>query len=172
MLPESAENTELNAEEASLVDRRSYYRARLGNSLLRVRAWRIAPGTPLGHAPMPSQEVRFSVHNVCIGGLGIVLANATAQPPLTLTDRLRIEVFYDQDSILIEGRLRTPDAAQREPYSRTGIRFDGHSSNLGYQKARFWMSKVMGRVQREELKARRSAEEQAKDAGNIPLQFP
>jgi hypothetical protein len=172
MLPETAENAQMNAEEATVVDRRCYYRARLGNSLLRVRAWRIAPGTPLGHVPMPSQEIRFTVHNVCVGGLGILLANGTSQPPLSMTDRLRIEVIYDQDTILIEGRLRTHDVGQPEPYPRTGIRFDGNSSNLGYQRARYWMSKIMGRVQREEIRALRSAAEQAKAACNTPVSIP
>jgi hypothetical protein len=118
---------------------------------------------------MPSQEIRFTVTNVGAGGLGIILASGNPQSFFSATDRLRIEIICDEDSTLIEGRLRMADAGQLEPILRSGIRFDGNQSNLGYQKARFWLSKVMGRVQREELKARRSAEEQAKDACAVAI---
>jgi hypothetical protein len=161
MPPETGINTQVKSTLAPLADRRSFYRARLADSHLRVRAWRIARGTPLSHVPMPSQEVRVAVHNICIGGLGIILTGETSQPPLALTDRLRLEVMYEQISVLVEGRLRTPDAIQQDSFIRTGIRFDGNVSNFGYHKAQFWLSKIMGLAQREELKARRSAEEQA-----------
>jgi hypothetical protein len=162
MLPEPLENEELIPVESPPGDRRCFYRARLGNSLLRVRAWKIAPGTPLHHTPMPSQEVRFTVHNFGVGGLGITLANAEAQTALSLTDRLRLEVVYNDINVLVEGRLRTADVSQPRPYLRTGIRFDGNASNLGYQKARFWLSKITGSVQREEIREKRAAQEQAK----------
>jgi hypothetical protein len=160
-------STQLEPIKEELVDRRGCYRARLANSLLRVRAWRIAPGTPLSHTPMPSQEVRFTVQNIALGGLGISLAPIpNSQPPLTSSDRLRLELVYDQINVLVEGRIRAPDAGQKGPFDRTGIRFDGNQSNHGYHKAVFWLSKIMGYVQREELKARRMAEEQAKLASD------
>jgi hypothetical protein len=162
MSPEALENEELIPVESAPGDRRCFYRAQLGNSLLRVRAWKIPPGTPLHQTPMPSQEVRFSVHNIGVGGLGIAFANAAAQAALTPTDRLRLELVYNEINVLVEGRLRAPDTRQPRPYLRTGIRFDGNASNLGYQKARFWLSKIMGSVQREEIKQKRAAAEQAK----------
>jgi len=134
----------------------------VGDSLLQVRAWKIPPGTPLAHRPMPSQEIQIIVRNIGVGGLGITLACDSSEPPAALTDRLRLLVTHGQTEVLIEGRLRAPDANQAEHFVQTGIRFEGNQSNFGYQIARSAIFAIVGSVQREGLRARRIAEQLAK----------
>jgi hypothetical protein len=146
-----------------LEDRRCFYRARLLPRQLAVRAWKIAPGTPLAHSPKPSQAFQIIVENIGVGGLGIILPDKAVQESLTPTDRLRIKVVYEQITVLAEGRLRTPDAVQTSSELRTGIRFDGNPSNIGFHKARFSLSTIMGLVQREEIKARQTVDQPPDD---------
>jgi hypothetical protein len=138
-------------------ERRSYYRATVPvDSILRVRLWKIAPGTPLGHAPKPSQELKLTVRNICIGGLGITVHAKNGQPPpIDRKERLRLEVKYGEIELLVEGRLRnTMPPSETDGTIITGLQFHGRQGNLDFQKAQFGLSTIVGSIQREEIKYR------------------
>jgi hypothetical protein len=158
MQPETAVDPQHAAVLPPSIDRRCCYRAQLLASRLEVRAWKIPPGTPLAHSPMPSQAIPIIARNIGTAGLGIILRDEAGQQ-LTVTDRLRIELIYDKVEVLVEGRLRTPDTLQQPFELSTGIRFDGNISNIGFHKAQSWLSSIMGLVQREEIKAKQAVEQ-------------
>jgi hypothetical protein len=135
-------------------DRRRFYRAGiLPLSALRVRIWKIPYGVSLKTRPMPSQELRIDARQLCIGGLTIALDT----PEVTTRDRLRIEILYRDQVALVEGRLRAaPPGAEVAPEScQTGVVFHGRETDIAFRASRSCISKIVGYVQREELRHRR-----------------
>lgn len=150
MLSEPSPNESGNTL-SSRSDRRECYRAKIGASQLRVRIWKIAPGTSLNIVPKPSQELFATVCNIGLGGLGISGLRGRGDTVVRMTDRLRIEISFGTVSVLVEGKLREPPP---QDGALTGIRFAGNKSNYAYHKARSTLSTIMGLVQREGLVAR------------------
>ena len=180
-------------------DRRQFYRASVvARSALRVRVWRLAPGVPLRQRPMPSQELRVGVRQVCVGGLTVEAPRADERlASVRETDRLRIEITFADRVALVEGRFRgkvvvppveqpagsevssdnaaTADVAPSAAPLRTGVVFQGREADVAYREARAALGNIVGCVQREELRERRRMEREAqrlKDQGTMPPTAP
>ena len=127
------------------------------DSGLQVRAWKIAPGTPLSHRPMPSQELKLRVREVSEGGLTITLpspAQATLKPPTVgPDDRLRIEIRQGTIELLIEGRLRAkPGQSKPDGTVETGIQFVNRQGDPAVSI----LQTVVGILRRADIRAARA----------------
>lgn len=129
-------------------ERRRNFRARLvANYELAVRIWKIEPRVPLDARPMPSKELKVLVTELSIGGLSITIPAGGCGPQVNATDRIRIELKWRAGELLLEGRLRTIEIAQKEDGSVvTGIIF---------RKGDRQLNLLVGALQRAELRLRR-----------------
>jgi hypothetical protein len=129
----------------------------------------MAPGVPLRQRPMPSQELRVGVRQVCVGGLTVEAPKVDERlARVRETDRLRIEVAYADKVTLVEGRFRGKlgagaDAAADAAAAalRTGVVFQGREADVAYREARTALANIVACVQREELRERRRTQVQA-----------
>src|SRR4051812_32450684 len=93
-------------EQVKSIQRRANYRVPV-NTDFKVRIWRIPVGAYIGDRPMAAQEVPGELVDISIGGIGVRLRGRNGQPPkVSPEDRLRIELTYTEQSLLVEGRLR------------------------------------------------------------------
>lgn len=141
-------------------ERRRHFRVSVPEaSQLRVRVWRLPLGVPLSARPMPSQLLPVEVRQVSAEGMTIALRGKDGQPPrVTATDRLRVEVQYADRTALVEARLREP--ADRPTDDRSfpaGLRLHGRPTHHAHREALATIATIVGHVQRESLRARRTA---------------
>jgi hypothetical protein len=142
------------------IQRRQHFRVRLcEDSLLRVRVWKLAPGTPLAAKPMPSQELKVQVREAGIGGLSVIVLGKEGQlPSVEMRERLRIEMQYGEEEALIEGRLRLPDVLPADDGSfMAGIQFITRLNDRAGFKAKARITAILGLLQREGLRFRSQA---------------
>ena len=141
-------------------ERRRHYRIRVpAGSPLQVRVWRLAPGVPLAHRPMPSQLLAVETRQLSGEGLTICLRGKNGEPPrVNATDRLRIEVQYADRAALLEGRLREPDSRPADDAAfPAGIRVHGRPADHAHREALSALAAIVAALQREELRARTRA---------------
>jgi hypothetical protein len=141
-------------------ERRRHYRVSVpAGSALQVRVWRLAPGVPLTHRPMPSQILAVETRQVSGEGLTISLRGKGGEPPrVTATDRLRIEIQYEDRTALLEGRLREPESRPADDAAfPAGIRIHGRPTDHAHREALSALAAIVGKLQREELRARTQA---------------
>jgi hypothetical protein len=142
------------------IERRRHFRVTVPDgSQLRVRVWRLAPGVPLAQRPMPSQLVPIDVRQVSAEGMTIALRGKDGHPaPVTATDRLRVEVQYADRTALVEARLRTPaDRPADDTPFPAGLCLHGRPTDHAHREALADITAIVGHLQREALRARRSA---------------
>jgi hypothetical protein len=125
----------------------------VGPADLAVRFWRIEPRVTLLARPLPSQEVRILIKEVSIAGLTVLILPDRERGgalPVDDSDRLRVEIKFGQDELLLEGRLRTLNLANLpDGFIQTGIAFRKPDSRLGA---------LVGSLQRNELRLKRGIE--------------
>ena len=138
------------------VQRRGEYRVRIApENKLTVNCWIISRHADLKVRPLPSQRLKLEVHNMSMGGAGVTLIGVNGRPPLiTRDDRLRVEIRLDNVEMLVEGRLRLPDATTTDRL-RTGIRFFFFDDGLDERLKRSQLTKIIGRLQIEQVKTMR-----------------
>lgn len=142
--------------EIKAVQRRSSYRVRVSpDSELSARCWRMSRRARLQDRPTNAQQLTMQVCDISLGGIGVLFFGADNQDPkVTCEDRLRVELAYGDAQLLIEGRMRKPDATK--PGSiRTGIRFVFLQEGIRDRKALSQLTRIVSQLQREEARHRR-----------------
>jgi len=140
--------------EVKAVQRRNNYRAQiLPESGLTLDCWIITRHADLKERPLPSQRVKLEVRDISLGGAGVILQPVPGKPaPITVEDRLRIQVKLNGLELLVEGRVRTPDSVA-VGVIRTGIRFyfldDGVDERLKVSQ----LAKIIAQLELKQVKA-------------------
>jgi c-di-GMP-binding flagellar brake protein YcgR len=148
-------------EKIHAIQRRNNYRVRvLQDSELRVRVWRIPEHFILRDRPTAALELSVQVRDVSIGGLGLRLLPKNDEPPKVLPDeRLRLELrFRDDEPLILEGRMRYaggPRSADDDSPVRGGVQFKKLEDNLEGRQALAALTKIVGELQREEVRRAR-----------------
>jgi c-di-GMP-binding flagellar brake protein YcgR len=138
------------------MQRRSNYRVHTGaDSGLTVRMWRIPDHAYLKDQPPASTQVPFNLCDLSIGGMGVILGQASVK--LATEQRLRIEICPEgQEPLVLEGRLKysragvTPGAG-----TRAGVQFKKLENDLDGRQALMKLTRIVGDLQREEVRRMR-----------------
>jgi c-di-GMP-binding flagellar brake protein YcgR len=143
--------------EVKAIQRRNNYRVRIpAGTELSLRVWRIAEQAFLGDRPMAAQEVACELRDISIGGVGVVFVGRESEPAKVSTeDRLRVELSHPAGKILLEGRMRYPVEPLKAKQSRAGVQFKALESNLGGRQVVAQLTRIVGELQREEVRRMR-----------------
>jgi c-di-GMP-binding flagellar brake protein YcgR len=148
-------------EKIHAIQRRNNYRVRvLKDSELRARVWRIPEHFHLRDRPTSALELSVQLRDVSTGGLGLLLLPKDNQPPKVLPDeRLRVELrFREEDPLILEGRMRYAGGLRSADDSspvRGGVQFKKLEDNLEGRQTLAMLTKIVGELQREEVRRAR-----------------
>jgi c-di-GMP-binding flagellar brake protein YcgR len=139
------------------IQRRSNYRVRAFTDCeLAARIWRIAPRVYIGDRPMASQEVKVTLRDLSVGGMGVMLHGEDGKPPkITTEDRLRVELRHRDAVLLIEARMRNPAGPQPPGALNTGIQFNDMGADIEGRQKVAQLTRIVGEMQREEVRKAR-----------------
>jgi c-di-GMP-binding flagellar brake protein YcgR len=161
-------NAQTNAEavlmarpvEVKSVQRRNDYRVRIaGDSVeIKLRLWRISEQAVVRDRPMAAQELPVSLRDLSLGGMGVVFNPRADGQPLKLVadERLRVELRFGEQELLLEGRLRhLPSANDLKQAARAGVQFKKLEGDLQGRQALAMLTRIVGTLQREEVRRMR-----------------
>ncbi len=145
-----------NAPQGTDPQRRLHYRVSVvPTSSLQVKIWKIPQANGLAQRPLPSQELKVAVRQICAGGLSVSVLSKDGQlPSISTIDRLRIEMRCGSELVLVEGRFREPHATE-DSTIHTGIFILPRQVDKAAQFTR--LPAIIGIVQQEELRYLRQA---------------
>lgn len=137
--------------------RRNNYRVGVpeGSDLV-SRIWRISEHHVLRDRPMASLEIPHQITDLSAGGMGVRLLPRGDEPvKATCDERLRVEVTYQSETIIVEGRLRLPNGFDPQGKCRAGIAFKKLESDLEGRQAIALLTRIAGDLQRDEVRQRK-----------------
>jgi c-di-GMP-binding flagellar brake protein YcgR len=146
------------AKEIKAVQRRSAYRVQVPqDSDLIVRVLKITEHAHVNDRPPPSQQVNLTVHDISIGGLGVLVEQTDAEHKLISGQRLRVELTYNEAEIVLDARLRCgPDSDKKAMHA--GVVFKKLESDVEGRQKLASITKIVGELSRAEVRRmRRSA---------------
>jgi c-di-GMP-binding flagellar brake protein YcgR len=144
-------------ENIKAIQRRNYYRVAITKEAeLLVRIWRIPEHAYLKDRPLAAAELSVQPRDLSIGGMGVTFLPKNNEPPKVLPgERLRIQLSYNGDDMIIEGRmLHSNTPAKVEPI-RAGIQFKKLQNDLEGRQMLAMLTKIVGQLQREEVRRMR-----------------
>lgn len=138
------------------IQRRSSYRVRVSTETeLKARCWRLARRARLQDKPLAVAELPLEVRDISLGGLGVNFLGTRDQPPrVACEDRLRVELRYRENHLLLEGRMRKPDSIANGCI-RAGVRFVFLQEGIRDRKSLAQLTRIVGQLQREEARLRK-----------------
>jgi hypothetical protein len=144
-------------QEIHMTQRRSNYRVRLSEeSELSVRVWRINATARLKDRPYAHMEIRNTIRDISLGGVGLNLIGQDGQPPkICDQDRLRIQINYRVFNIVVEGQARHLAKTDDPSVLRAGIQFAAMDKDIEGRQALAVLTKIVGEMQREEIRRHR-----------------
>jgi hypothetical protein len=139
------------------VQRRNNYRVRVPEgSPFNVRVWKIADHAILRDRPLASQLINVKARDLSVGGLGVTLQPDPSEPrSLCSSQRLRIELKFEEIELILEGVLRIANADPSASAARAGIQFKKLENDLAGRQAMAAVTRIVGEFQREEVRRSR-----------------
>jgi c-di-GMP-binding flagellar brake protein YcgR len=127
-----------------------------------LRVWRLGPHDDLKTEPMAATEVKAEIRDLSMGGVGVRLIGQDGQlPKICLEDRLRLELKYEGQAMILEGWMRTPNTEPLVDEIVTGIQFKKLQDDLEGRQKLAQLVRIVGELQRKELRMARK--------GSIPV---
>jgi hypothetical protein len=136
----------------ALQRRNSYRVAVLTGSDLQVRIWSIAERAQLTDRPLVAQEVKVTPRDISMGGIGITLACTDATRRLVANQRLRVQITFLDQELLMEARLRTRPVPPGAAEMRAGIIFKKLEQDVVGRRNLATLTRIIGQLQREEIR--------------------
>jgi hypothetical protein len=123
---------------------------------LEAKVWRIAVTASLEERPVKAQELTVKLRDISNGGIGVVITGQDGQPPkVTVEDRLRIELVYGEERVILEGRMRPPFGSPPPGTLFAGICFKELEGNFDGRRKMTQLTRITGEMQREEMRRAR-----------------
>jgi hypothetical protein len=120
-----------------------------------LRVWRLAPRDYLNAQPPAAAEVKTVIHDLSAGGVGVTFSGKDGQPPkICMEDRLRLELKYNGQPLILEGRMRAPTITPEQNKIVTGIAFKKLQENLEGRQKLAHLVRIVGELQRAERRQR------------------
>lgn len=145
--------------EVQIVQRRSTYRATLAEPAdVRVKVWRIEKEASLTDTPSPGSELNIDVRDFSESGIGGVWKRRAGESPLLPSDqRLRVDIITPAGTTHIDAFVRFLAGLPDPDYRRIGIQFMLNANNLPDRTKMSALGRIMGQLQRAELKRLKTA---------------
>jgi len=140
--------------EIKAAQKRSDYRVEIvPDSDISIRVWRLAAQDYLKQQPSATKEVTAEIRDLSTGGVGVKLIGKDGAPPIISTDdRLRVLLKCNDQSLIIEGRMRPPIGTQKGDAIITGIQFKKLENDLEGRQTLNLLTRLVGEFQREEMR--------------------
>jgi c-di-GMP-binding flagellar brake protein YcgR len=147
----------VNPAKIKTVQRRMHYRIRTYDGCgLSAQIWRISATARLGDRPVKAQQLNVNLRDISVGGIGVVFTGEEGKPPKVSTeDRLRIELRYGEEVVLVEGRMRAPFGPQPDNALSVGICFKEMEKDIEGRRMLTQLTRITGELQREEMRRTR-----------------
>jgi c-di-GMP-binding flagellar brake protein YcgR len=143
------------------LQRRGSYRVRiLEEDAVSIKLWRIGDKAFLRDKPTASSQIKATLRDVSVGGVGILLAPLPSTGVKLVTgQRLRILLAFPQEELLLEGRLRCEGTGGMGSSIPTpaGIQFSKLDQDLVGRQTATALTRLVGELQRKELRRLRLA---------------
>src|SRR5262249_2635788 len=127
------------------VQRRAAYRVTIGReSNVTMRAWRLAPAEYVKAQPPTTRELPIELKNLGAGGAGVRFRPINSSPPIiAVNERLRIQIIWGDEKLVIEGSLRGATHAQPDGSVCTGIQFKKLDNDLEGRKTNSSLARIV-----------------------------
>jgi hypothetical protein len=137
--------------------KRSDYRVEIPpDGEISVRVWRIGDQELLNQTPSAAKEVIAKIRDLSTGGVGVKFVGADGQKPkVCVDDRLRVALTYNNEIMLLEGKMRPPSVAPTGDTISTGIKFKLKEDSLEGRKTHARLVGIVGELQRQEIRMSR-----------------
>jgi c-di-GMP-binding flagellar brake protein YcgR len=144
-------------QDLKSLQRRADYRVDIpGSCPITINVWRIGEKANCRALPLTNQEVKAELRNLSTGGAGVRLVGQDDRPPkISTEDRLRVQIGFRENLLILEGRMRNPAAAPTDNVVFTGIQFKKLEDDLEGRRTIAQLTRIVGELQREELRRMR-----------------
>jgi c-di-GMP-binding flagellar brake protein YcgR len=152
-------------DEVKAVQRRNHYRVRVREEDgLQVHVWRLGEQAQLCDRPVRGAELEARLHDLSVGGVGLVLLPKDGQSPKVLAgERVAMLLRTDAgENLLIEGRMRLAAPSEVRPDEapspvRAGVHFQKLDEAVEGRRTLQALTKIVGALQTQELRRQRLA---------------
>jgi hypothetical protein len=144
-------------ENIKAIQRRNNYRVAIAKGTeLSVRVWRVPEHAYLKDRPLAAAELSVQARDLSIGGMGVTLLPKNNEPPKVVSgERLRIQLTYNGEEMLVEGRMLHFKPSDKPEPIRGGIQFKKLEHDLAGRQTLASLTKIVGELQREEVRRMR-----------------
>jgi c-di-GMP-binding flagellar brake protein YcgR len=144
-------------EKVQTLQRRAHYRAKVPPEYkIKIRVWRIPEHAYIKAPVLSTQEVTCELNDICVGGLGARFIGKDGKPPkISTADRLRVQLTFGEDALILEGRMRDPIGAPGSDSIVAGISFKKLENDIEGRRILSLLTRIVGDLQREELRRNR-----------------
>jgi len=144
-------------EQIKAEQKRSAYRVEIPRETeISLRVWRLGPCDLLKTEPSAATEVKAEIRDLSLGGAGVTLIGQDGESPkICAEDRLRVELKYDGQAMVLEGWMRSPNPAPRGDKIVTGIQFKKLQDDLEGRQKMAQLVRIVGELQRRALRMAR-----------------
>jgi c-di-GMP-binding flagellar brake protein YcgR len=146
-------------KELQQKQRRQAYRASLPEDHgIELKLWRMTEKANLHDRPLTTLEMMATIHDLSVGGMGIICAPQKDGQPAKglLNERVRVELSWGKTKVLTEGcivrRKERPDR-----FVAMGIEFKKLESDLEGRQLLAKLNELVGNLQRDEIRRLRHA---------------
>jgi len=148
---------ETPAEIRSL-QRRKHFRVQVPMKRgITIRVWRLATGQYFREKPPSAQEVTTELRDLSVGGVGVRFIGKNGEKPvISPEDRLRIELSYGDQKLLMTGSMRPPMTPPTDHIIVAGIQFTKMENNFEGRQTLSELTKLVGELQQEEMRRMRA----------------
>ena len=118
-----------------------------------ARIWRMGPAETLKSKPVAAAEIKTEIRDLSTGGMGVKLIGENGEAPkVCADDRLRVELRYNHDTLVLEAQMRKP-SAENKGFLVTGIQFRKLEEDLEGRQTLSQLVRIVGELQRAELRS-------------------
>jgi c-di-GMP-binding flagellar brake protein YcgR len=149
-------------ENFRMLQRRQVYRVALPMTHdVGLRVWHVPEHAILRDRPLAVREVPVRMTNLSVAGLAaIARVGRKGEPPrMVLGERLRIVMTWQEEELLMEGRVIHARPASVKDQVVFGLQFKRLEKDIEGRQALAKLTEIVGVQQREEIKRRRQTEE-------------
>lgn len=149
-------------ENFRMLQRRQVYRVPLPMTHdIGLKVWHVPEHAILRDRPLAVREVQVRMTNLSVSGLAaIARVGRKGEPPrMILGERLRIVMTWQEEELLMEGRVIHAREASVKDQVAFGIQFKRLEKDIEGRQVLSKLTEIVGVQQREEIKRRRATEE-------------
>ena len=146
-------------ESVKAVQRRNDYRVSVpSESGITFRFYRVSERDDLSGPPSATSAMVVDVRDFSAGGLGGTWRRRADEPPRLVADqRLRVDIDSPQGKLTLDARVRFLQMLPDPDLQRVGVQFALNPNNLQDRQRMTILNKVMGELQRMELRRKKLA---------------